>query len=290
MKLISDVDFLGIRDAAVYLFEKPLIHMEKDDFVCPEYLYQMAVMKNGQAQSVHQKMEMQEVFQFEEICQKRFGAVCFPLFSNEILYGILICNLSEQLFDNGEFLVNQLGSAVKMIDLLKVNERITRTDPLTGILNRRGFSAEAESRIKQYRREKSQILFAYIDMNNLKVINDRYGHEEGDFSLKLIGRILHEAVCEDGIAGRIGGDEYACVLRYSEEDEGRRFVQNIQQRFEIFNNSSDKEYNITVSAGICTVKPGQEISMEAALSQADEKLYEAKKHKTKNVIKSEQQQ
>ena len=285
VKLISDVDFLGIRNGAVYLFEKPLIHMEKDDFVCPEYLYQMAVLRNGQAKPVHRKMQMQEVFRFEEICGARFSAVCFPLFSNEILYGILICNLSEQLFDNGEFLVNQLGSAVKMIDLLKVNERITRTDPLTGILNRRGFSAEAESRIKQYRQEESQILFAYIDMNNLKVINDQYGHEEGDFSLKLIGQILNELVCGDGIAGRIGGDEYACVLQYKEKDEGRSFIQKMNQKFDMFNCTSDKEYNVTVSAGICIVEPGQQISVETAMSQADEKLYEAKKRKIKNVIK-----
>lgn len=85
----------------------------------------------------------------------------------------------------------------------------------------------------------------------------------------------------------IGCDEYACVLRYSEEDEGRSFVQILHREFEIFNCTSDKEYNVTVSAGICIVKPDQEISMEAVLSMADENLYQAKKHKAKNVIKSE---
>ena len=67
------------------------------------------------------------------------------------------------------------------------------------------------------------VLVFYADMNNLKIINDRYGHEEGDFSLKLIARLLKENVSEKGIVGRIGGDDFAGVL-YCVGDE---FAENL---------------------------------------------------------------
>ena len=308
-KLISDVEFLGIENAGIYLFEKPVTYLEKDRFVCPDILYLKAVLKNGVVKAVpaiRQNIKIQELFHFEKVTKERFSAVCLPLFSNEILYGVLICNLSPQLFDNGEFLVNQMGSAAKMIDLLRLNGKIqqkledslaalrannieldnlSKSDALTGIMNRRGFYAAAERKLEQFRQENEKILFAYIDMNNLKIINDRYGHDEGDFSLKLIGKILTDTVKDYGVTGRIGGDEYACILSYDEMDDGWNFVKEISQKFEKFNESSDKEYNITVSVGTFIAEKKEKISLKDALSHADESLYEAKKQRVKSVAK-----
>lgn len=308
-KLISDVDFLGIKNAGIYLFEKPVTYLEKDIFERPDFLYLKAVLQDGKAKAVpaiQQKIRIQDLFHFEVIAKGRFSNVCIPLFSNEILYGVLICNLSAPLFDNGEFLVNQMGSAAKMIDLLRLNGKIqqkleeslvalrennieldnlSKSDALTGIMNRRGFYTVAEKKIAQLKQEKKKILFAYIDMNNLKIINDRYGHDEGDFSLKLIGQILTDHVNDFGVTGRIGGDEYACVLGYGTEDDGQAFVQRICQAFDTFNQSSDKEYNVTVSVGTYVMEPDDSMSLKDALSHADESLYEAKKHRIKSVAK-----
>lgn len=311
-KLISDIGFLGIRDAAVYIFEEPVTYLNKEKFQRPDMLYMTAVLEKGAVKTVtsaNQKVSVQDLFHFEVICKERFNAVCLPLFSNEILYGLFICNLSPQLFDNGEFLVNQMGSAAKMIDLLKTNEKIqqkleeslaalkennieldnlSKSDALTGILNRRGFYLAAEEKMQQLQQARSEILLAYVDMNNLKIINDRYGHEEGDFALKLIGRILTETVQKRGIAGRIGGDEYACILCQDMGNGEEEFVKEIAQAFQEFNESSEKEYNITVSVGTCLLRADEKISLQDALSRADESLYEAKKHRTKNVSKMQE--
>lgn len=308
-RLISDVDFLGIKNAGIYLFEEPVTYLEKDVFERPDFLYLKAVLQDGKVTAVpsnRQKIRIQDIFHFEMIAKGRFSNVCLPLFSNEILYGVLICNLSAPLFDNGEFLVNQMGSAAKMIDLLRLNGKIqqkleeslvalrennieldnlSKSDALTGIMNRRGFYTVAEKKIVQLKQEKKKILFAYIDMNNLKIINDRYGHDEGDFSLKLIGQILTDHVNDFGVTGRIGGDEYACVLGYGTEDDGQAFVQRICQAFDAFNQSSNKEYNVTVSVGTYVMEPDDSMSLKDALSHADESLYEAKKHRIKSVAK-----
>ena len=64
------------------------------------------------------------------------------------------------------------------------------------------------------------LLAVYADLNNLKIINDRYGHEEGDFSIRLVGQFLQDSIGKRGVCGRIGGDEF-CVLLKDEESEAR---------------------------------------------------------------------
>ncbi len=309
-KLFSDVEFLGIKNAHLYIFEKAISHHDKEPFVKPDTVYLKAILKNGTVQevpSIYQTVNIQDIFNFEETSNGRFSTVCLPLFSNEMIYGVLLCNLSSQLFENGEFLANQMGAAVKMIDLLKTNEDIQQTfkkslsvlhennikldnlsksDVLTGILNRRGFYTTAENFIDELKNKNKKVLYAYIDMNNLKIVNDQYGHEEGDFSLKLIGQFLSDAAKDYGITGRIGGDEYACVLEYDKNDDGRSFVKELSDRFTSFNSTSDKTYNITVSVGTYVTDNPGDMTLHDALLHADESLYEAKKHRSKIVAKN----
>ena len=82
---------------------------------------------------------------------------------------------------------------------------------MTGIGNRRGFFHDAEPLLKACHAQDKELTVMYIDMNNLKIINDRYGHDEGDYSLKTIARILVQVVGNKGVVARIGGDEYACA-------------------------------------------------------------------------------
>ena len=208
----------------------------------------------------------------------------------------MLCDLTDKVFENGEFLTNQLSSAVKMIHLLNENEKIqqqleeslitlrennieldhlSKSDMLTGILNRRGFYDEAEKFLETNRKAGKQCLVIYVDMNNLKVINDRYGHEEGDYALKTIGQILLQTLRSEGLAGRIGGDEFACVMKYGWHDGGRKVLEELKE----------KPYNVTVSAGICSPTDGERLTLMEMLSLADEELYRAKKNKVTVVEK-----
>ena len=228
------------------------------------------------------------------------------MFYNEMLHGMLLCDLTDKIFENGEFVVNQMSSAVRMIELLKDNKKIqlqleenihvlrqknvvldslSKSDGLTGILNRRGFFKEGERFLERAQAEGKRTMAAYVDMNNLKVINDRYGHEDGDFSLQLIGKILTAFVGDGGIVGRIGGDEFACIAFYSRQDEGEDFKKRLYEEFQNYNAGSEKHYNITVSAGIHVVGERERENLREALALADLKLYEEKKLRTKNVDK-----
>lgn len=308
--MLANLEWLGIRNAYIYTFKEPVMHLYREEFTPPGHLYLKAVLTEGVVSAVpalKQQTPLRDIFRIGGLNgRERSSFVCMPLFSGEMLYGILLCDLTEGIFLNGEFLINQISSAAKMINLLQSNEKIqqelemslavlkennialdnlSKSDGLTGILNRRGFYTEAERMLSESRKKERNLLVIYVDMNNLKIINDRYGHEEGDFSIKLISSILSEEMEKCGIAGRIGGDEFACLMEYSMADDGEEVLAGLYRRFEDFNRSSDKPYNITVSAGAFLMTVKEKMTIQEALTQADEKLYEVKKYRKKDVAK-----
>lgn len=308
--LLENLDWLNVKNAGIYMLPKPILHLFREPFMAPEYVELKAVLKDGIAYTVpaqQQKKKLSHLFNNSMMpCEDRYDRVVLPLFFNEMLYGVLMCDMTEELYNYGELLVNQLSSATKMIALLRANEKIqqqlednlvmlrnhnieldtiSKSDPLTGILNRRGFYAEAEKKYVECQQAEQKVLVIYADMNNLKIINDRYGHDEGDFSLKLIGEFLGNLVRGRGYAGRIGGDEYACVLEYTGGGDGSDIVEELYQWFESFNSISNKEYVITISAGTCLVCSTDNLSLKEAMQQADEKLYIQKQFRKKEVMK-----
>ena len=306
--LLSGLDFTGIQNAAVYLFNQPILHLNEEPFFPPDIVYLKAVLKDGTVHSVplpEQKIRIQDIFRYPGIQTDHFSMTLFPLFSNEFLYGLVLCDLTENLFSNAEFLVNQMSSAAKMIHLLRSNESIqqkleeslgtlqrnnieldtlSRYDPLTGILNRRGFYDAAEKMLSS-RAENIPLLAIYADLNNLKIINDRYGHEEGDFSIRLTGQLLKDSIGSGGICGRIGGDEFACLLPCFDAACQEALYRRIHEAFALFNKTSEKAYNITVSTGFFLSDEDSSLSMQELLAHADAMLYEEKQKRTKNVAK-----
>lgn len=307
--LLQNLEWLNIQNAYVYVFEKPVLHLQGEEFLLPDDLRLKAAMEDGVVQCIpetKQKINRADIFSHGRMAEKCHSFVCFPMFYNEMLHGMLLCDLTDKIFENGEFVVNQMSSAVRMIELLKDNKKIqlqleenihvlrqknvvldslSKSDGLTGILNRRGFFKEGERFLERAQAEGKRTMAAYVDMNNLKVINDRYGHEDGDFSLQLIGKILTAFVGDGGIVGRIGGDEFACIAFYSRQDEGEDFKKRLYEEFQNYNAGSEKHYNITVSAGIHVVGERERENLREALALADLKLYEEKKLRTKNVDK-----
>lgn len=308
--LLKNLSWLHVKNACIYMLPEPVLHLYGEDFVAPSHLYLKAVLWNEEVHTIPADQQMQKVGNLFENryfpADVRFDRILLPLFSTDMVYGVLLCNMDESLYVNGEFLINQISAAIKMLLLLQTNEaiqqqleenlaalkmhnieldNISKSDMLTGILNRRGFFDEAGALLTRFIQESRQALVLYVDMNNLKIINDRYGHEEGDFSLKLIGQFLLELVEGCGIAGRIGGDEYACVLEYKGMEGGTEIVRQLHRQFEEFNESSDKVYNVTVSVGECVVGPGMALGLEDALARADDRLYEEKQYRKKEVAK-----
>ena len=307
--LLECAGWMDIQNAFLYVFKEPIPHLYLEEFHPPKYMYLKAYLKNGQINAVpvnKQKIETDYVF-FNRYTEKdRKDYVVLPLFYNEMQYGLFLCDLTDKVYINGEFLTNQLGAAIRMIELLRDNEQIqlrlnelvaslrknnialdhlSKQDALTGIYNRRGFMEEAKQLIGSNLSGRKDTLVAYVDMNNLKVINDRYGHEEGDYSLKMISRVLSELVKGSGLVGRIGGDEYAFVMTMDSDLDSVSLEKRIHSMFAKNNQMSDKPFNVTVSVGMYVIKYRNPIKLEEGLSYADEMLYVAKQNKVRTVEK-----
>ncbi|MCD7955405.1 MAG: GGDEF domain-containing protein [Lachnospiraceae bacterium] len=335
--VLSNLDWLQIENAWLYLLPAPAEHSFREPFETPGELILKTERTNGITRSIpllRQPQSLDEMYEYTKPdAQERRAQLLLPLFSGKMVYGVLICDMTQALFVNGEFLVNQLSSAIKMILLLQANEKnqaqlernletlkdhnieldvISKSDPLTGLLNVRGFYAQAEEQIAALQKAGRHQVLLYIDMDDLKLINDRFGHREGDISLHQIGKILQELVRGRGIAGRIGGDEFTCLMEVDagdalEADDSessteaggtepelnadnagdtaatQRIVSTLYRQFDQYNQTSGKPYFLTVSAGVCLVRPGDIITLKEALMLADQKLYKEKKQRKKTT-------
>ena len=133
------------------------------------------------------------------------------------------------------------------------------------------------------------MIAVYADMNNLKLVNDQFGHEEGDYALRLIGQILRDAVHSvpgTGEVGRVGGDEFCAFLITDREDGERALRNSIDEITEQVNQESDKPYYVSMSAGMKSFICSEDVNISNELEQADIDLYVYKKKKRKNIMKN----
>lgn len=154
------------------------------------------------------------------------------------------------------------------------------TDELTGLYNRRGFLTLAGQQLKLANRLKREVLIFYADLDDLKAINDRYGHQEGDRVILETADLLREVFRESDIIARIGGDEFVVfpvqITDSSTETLSERFNEHLKKH----NEKRESSYSLSISVGIAYYEECR-YSIEELLVMADKLMYEQKKSKHK---------
>jgi diguanylate cyclase (GGDEF)-like protein/PAS domain S-box-containing protein len=158
---------------------------------------------------------------------------------------------------------------------------LSMTDHLTGLYNRRGLLSLAEQQLKMAERTRSGLLLLFADLDDLKNINDKFGHKAGDNALIRAADVFKDVFRKVDIIARVGGDEFAILmpgvkLEYSDVARNR-----LQERLTMHNAQVSQEFIISMSIGISFYDPEAPSTMDELMSRADNLMYEQKKSRRK---------
>ncbi len=160
--------------------------------------------------------------------------------------------------------------------------KLSVTDNLTGLLNRRGFFMSAKVLYENSQRLDG-LWICFMDVDKLKTINDSYGHEEGDEAIIAVAEILKNTFRKSDVIGRIGGDEFAvCGFYAAKSDE--LFITRMDKNLESFNKTSSNPYTLSVSKG-CLMKREdmKDATLAEIIAEADRRMYASKANRRKNA-------
>lgn len=175
-------------------------------------------------------------------------------------------------------LAGHIGIAIAQAEVQDRLEYLSRTDELTGLLNRRAFVDSVSRRIAQHRRMGRVGALLYLDLDNFKAVNDRHGHARGDAALSELAALMaNDGTRRGDIAGRIGGDEFAVWLEETGA-EGAMTKANalLAAAAGLRRHSGSDDRPLTVSIGVAVAAPDRDCSVDSLIAAADAAMYRAK--------------
>lgn len=181
-------------------------------------------------------------------------------------------------------LTDQLAVAVAQAVEQEALSRLSETDALTGLLNRRGFDASLAKAMAAARIAKLDGALLYVDLDNFKQINDRHGHAQGDAALKAAAELLRRSVRAGDLVGRLGGDEFAVWLAEVDGKEARRRgEQLVRAAHDLRRFAPGAEKPVGFSIGIALLHADGAKSDAQVMELADRAMYQVK-HGTKGGV------
>jgi diguanylate cyclase (GGDEF)-like protein len=177
------------------------------------------------------------------------------------------------------FTVKELTARAKHVKIVEEMRNLALRDELTGLYNRRGFFTLIEHQLKLTKRKKTGMFLLYADLDDLKVINDTWGHREGDVALIETAKILRKNYRESDIIARIGGDEFVVFPAGTSDDDSEKILDRLYNAFLHHRAQSNLAYKLSISAGISFYNPASPCSIDELLALGDASMYERKMKK-----------
>lgn len=301
---LSALPGIGIRSAYMYTFEETRRYFRGEKWNHPKKLYLRAYCNEKGSFGIPREdseVRVNKLFNNEYMPKdRRVSMILTPLFSGEEIYGILISEVEYENYESITPVGIQLSSALKSLlllekqrdvqktlennlDILQENNdalnMMSKTDELTGLYNRRGFLEHAHEAIVSEKNRGKKALVVYADMDNLKMINDKFSHDDGDFAIRETGLILKDTFRTTDIISRFGGDEFVVFAIVGQGEYEQKIKDRIAEVTVLHNQAAGKPYPIEMSTGVYEFECGPDIDIYDVLDIADEKLHTEKAEK-----------
>ncbi|NPU90506.1 MAG: sensor domain-containing diguanylate cyclase [Gammaproteobacteria bacterium] len=160
----------------------------------------------------------------------------------------------------------------QFMQLLELSTR----DDLSRLLNRRGFFSQADKQVRLASRVKQNIGVLYLDLDNLKKINDQMGHRIGDKAIAALAAAIRKVIRESDVAGRIGGDEFVIVMLAEDEESLAKLTYRIRQELKQQAVGELQSIELSVSIGSRLFRHPHLSSIDKMVSEVDQRMYEDK--------------
>lgn len=308
--LMDDIAHLNVRSCYIYLYHNSFLDFQNvpceekaEKWRRPQNIYLKAVYDDGKCvipPADEQCMSYDEFLTHKFIpFSHRRTMILQALYFNDEQYGVMLVETDAGVMSEVMNISRQICTAIKLTqfmnqlegaleDVRKANIRLVAesvSDQMTGVYNRRGFIKESEKILCRCKGSHHKGAVLYADLDCLKMINDTFGHKEGDFAIRKISGLLAENLRPEDVVGRVGGDEFVAFLIDTDEQQINDICQNIKNCADSFNKTSDKPYNIGVSMGVYFFDTFDEENIDQLMSGADGNLYINKKGKNRNILK-----
>ena len=292
---------LGFTKSFLYFFQGNVKNHGEFNWIPPTSILLKAI---GDGKEIKTLSDEQQLLRTESIFENEFvegegrrTMIVSPLFVGEDVYGLLVNELPIANAFSVSSIASQMSVTLRSLFMMEEQnkakialqhslerfirdntklEEIAQMDELTKLYNRRGLISNSEKQLDDPVNQGKVAVICYADMDNLKMINDKYGHDDGDFALCTIAHILKESFRDSDVIGRIGGDEFVTLAITGMDidvDKLKARIDNVTKRF---NEQAGKPYPIEMSTGIYKFTIKGKIDIYEALNHADMLLYQEK--------------
>lgn len=300
--IVNNLYRIHMSSSFIYTYAEPIIHTNTMEWKRPNTIMLKSYHDGESLAAVTgdaQNMNADDFFCNGFTPTRRRTAIISPLFMNEEHYGIIVSEPEFEYFTYIYSITPQICTAIKLTKLVSQLEtsldaaqfrnsqlnRMSMLDELTGVYNRRGFYEFTNRIFKAPENEGKHAVLIFADLDNLKKINDNYGHDDGDYSIKSAADFIRGGLRNTDIVARIGGDEFAAFALCDNAAIIKTIPHRIKGIAAEHNLKSDKPYNVTVSIGIYELECSPTGSVQAYMDKADAALYADKKNKNPDILK-----
>jgi len=306
--IMKRLQLIQVKSAYFFLYPTATIQDKKQLYTMPANLHLAAYYNEHEMRSFcHENWlpinDSNRVLDFLPDKSNHFYT-SFVLFSDEMQYGLLLCECNPEQIPHlltcsiqiGTFLnlyqVNEREHKIKeelQASLIVIQEKnnilnfLSEYDELTQLLNRRGFIEQTLRTVTENCGKNAYLLFA--DLDHLKEINDCFGHAAGDHAIQTAANYLRNCLPCNSILARIGGDEFAAIVLSDDTEFQENTMQTIKEHANAFNTASDQPYYIELSLGIYKCLCNPDVPVTALLKKADALLYAQKLHRRESIKK-----